>query len=113
MFDHLVSLFESNNTSRKLALRNKLQEVGMYDSDSVNSYLMKVFELRDQLVAIDDPVDDKELVTIAINGLPSSCEPFIQGLCAWKKPTKFDKLWALCVQEEIRLYNKQISEASA
>ena len=25
MFDHLVSLFESNNTSRKLALRHKLR----------------------------------------------------------------------------------------
>ena len=47
MFDHLVRLFESNNTNRKLALRNKLREVGMYDSDSVNSYLMKVSELQD------------------------------------------------------------------
>ena len=52
----------------------------MNDSNSVNSYLMKVSELRDQLAAIDDLVDDKELVTIALNGLPSSWEPFIQGL---------------------------------
>ena len=82
----------------------------MYDSDSINSYLMKVSELRDQLAAINDPVDDKELVTIALNGLPSSWEPFIQGLCAWKKPTKFDKLWALCVQEETRLQSRNKSQ---
>ena len=78
----------------------------MYDSDSFNSYIMNISELRDQLEAVGYPIDDKELVTIALNGLPSSWEPFIQGLCAWKKPTKFDKLWALCVQEETKSRNK-------
>ena len=110
MFDHLVSLFGSNNTSRKLDLRNKLQEVGMYDSKSVKSYIMKVFKLRYQFAAIDDLVDGKELVTITPNGVPSSWEPFIQGLCAWKKPPKFDKLWALCVQEETRLQSRNKSQ---
>jgi hypothetical protein len=42
MFDALVGLFESKNTSRKLALRNYLCCIMMTTSDSVATYFMKV-----------------------------------------------------------------------
>ena len=82
MFDALVELFESKNTSRMLTLRNQLRYMSMIGSNKITSYLMKVSQLRDQLAAIEDPINDKELVTITLNGLPSSWEPFIQGVCA-------------------------------
>ena len=67
---------------------------------------MKISQLRDHLAAIEDPVNDKELVTITLNGLPTSWEPFIQGVCARDKLPSFDKLWADCVQEESRLISR-------
>jgi len=82
MFDALVGLFESNNSSRQLALRNQLCDSRMKNEDTINSYFMRISQLKDQLAAIKDIVNEKELVTIALNGLPSSWEPFIQGICA-------------------------------
>ena len=52
MFGALVGLFESNNTSRRLALRHQLKAIG-------------------------DAVTDDELVTIALNGFASSWDPFV------------------------------------
>jgi len=95
MFDALVELFESKNNSRMLT-----------SSNTITSYLMKVSQLRDQLVVIEDLVNDKELVTITLNGLPPSWEPFIQGVCDRDKFPKFDKLWVDCVQEETGLISK-------
>jgi len=106
VFDALVELFESKNTSRMLTLRNKLCSINMTSSDTITSYLMQVSRLKDQLAAIEDPVNDKELVTITLNGLPSSWEPFIQGICARDKLPKFDKLWVDYVQEESRLVSR-------
>jgi hypothetical protein len=42
----------------------------MSKTDSINTYLTKVSEIRDQLKTIGDKVLDVELVTISLNGLP-------------------------------------------
>jgi hypothetical protein len=78
----------------------------MSRSDFVVSYLMRVSQLRDELRAIGDTIDDAELVTVTLNGFPSSWDPFVQGICAREKLPKFDKLWTDCVQEEARLLSK-------
>jgi hypothetical protein len=108
MFNALVKLFESKNISRKLALRNQLRCFKMSKSDTINIYLTKVSEIRDQLKAIGDEVPDTELVTISLNGLPISWEPFIQSICGRKKLPKFDHLWSDCVQEETRMLSRKI-----
>lgn len=43
MYDALVGLLESNNTSRKLALRHQLRNIMMNKSDTVATYFMSVF----------------------------------------------------------------------
>jgi hypothetical protein len=67
---------------------------------------MRISQIKDQLAAIGDPVDDVELVTTTLNGFPSSWDPFVQGICARSKLPKFNKLWADCTQEESRLISK-------
>jgi hypothetical protein len=50
--------------------------------DTVASYLMRITQIRDQLVAIGEAVDDTELVNVALNGFLRSWEPFVQrDLC--------------------------------
>jgi len=49
MYDALVGLFKSNNTSKKLTLRHQLHSVMMSILDYVVSYLMRVSQLRDKL----------------------------------------------------------------
>jgi hypothetical protein len=80
MYDALVGLYQSGNADQKSILKH-LQATKMSSSDIVVSYLMRITQIRDQLAAIGEVVDDVELVNVALSGLPSSWEPFVQGLC--------------------------------
>ena len=42
-----------------------------------------------------------------LNGLPRSCDSFIQVICAKKKLITFNRLWEECTQEEARLITKE------
>jgi hypothetical protein len=74
MYDALVGLYQSGITTRKLILRHKLRSIQMSKSDIVASYLMSITQIRDQLVAIGEAVDDIELVNVALNDL---CRGFV------------------------------------
>jgi hypothetical protein len=78
----------------------------MTKSDSIATYFMKVSQLRDQIKAIGDTIDDAKLVTMTLNELPSSWESFVQRICGWEELPKFDQLWTDCVQEEAKLLSK-------
>ena len=42
-----------------------------------------------------------------LNGLPRSCDSFIQGICAKKKLITFSRLWEECTQEEAWLITRE------
>jgi hypothetical protein len=46
VFDALVILYQSENINQKM-LRNKLREMQMSKTDTIDSYLMKITELYD------------------------------------------------------------------
>jgi hypothetical protein len=97
MLDALAGLFESKNKRMKLALRNQLHCIMMTMLDSVSTYFIKVSQLRYQLKAIGDIVDDAKLVIVTLNGLPSSWESFVQSICGRVQLPKFDHFWTDCV----------------
>jgi hypothetical protein len=80
MLDALVSLFQSDNMSRKMILKTKLRECRMSTSDNVTSYLMRITQIRDQLAAVGETILDAELVNVALNGFSKAWEPFIMGI---------------------------------
>jgi len=92
MFDALDTLYWSENISRKMLLRNKLRVMWMNKANTIAVYLMKIIELRDQFASIGEEVEGEEILPIALNGL-SSWQPFVRGVCAWKKIPTFEKLW--------------------
>ena len=47
------------------------------NTDTVASYLMRITQIRDQLVTIGEVVDDTKLVNVALNGFLESWEPFV------------------------------------
>jgi hypothetical protein len=71
MYDALVTLYQSVNISHEM-LKNKLTTTDMSNTNTKASYLIKINELRDQLVSIKMKVGDEELVPIALNGFSSS-----------------------------------------
>jgi hypothetical protein len=74
--------------------------------ETIANYFMRISQVKDQLEAIGDPLDDVELVTTTLNGFPSSWDPFVQGICTRSKFPKFNKLWVEYTQEESRLISK-------
>jgi hypothetical protein len=97
MFDALVSLYQSENIERKKILQNKLISIEMTGSNTVTNYLMKITQICDQLVAVGEKIADAELVNMALNGFPTSWEPFVKGICARENLLKFERLWDDCI----------------
>ena len=103
MFDALSRLYEGKNINRKMTLRTQLKNVKMQNSESIQSYFTRVSQIKEQIEAIGDSVEEAELVMTTLNGLPRSWDPFIRRICSKSKMTKFNRLWEDCTQEEARL----------
>ncbi|XP_057863426.1 uncharacterized protein LOC131071557 [Cryptomeria japonica] len=106
MFSTLEKMYEVNNTSRILALRNQLTHIRLEKGESITSYFMRMTDLKDQLSAVEKEVEDNDLTLTTLNGLPPAWEPFIQGISVRIELPKFERLRADCIQEESRLAAK-------
>jgi hypothetical protein len=78
----------------------------MSKSDIVASYLKRITQIHDQLVAIGEVVDDTELVNVALNGFLGSWEQFVLGICPREKFPPFERLWIDCIQEEAQIESR-------
>jgi len=70
VYDKLVGMYEVNNLNLIPSLKNKLKELKMNRGKSVQSYVMRVSQLRDQLQTAGEPISDRELVMVTLQGLP-------------------------------------------
>ena len=61
-------------------------------------YFTRVAQIKDQLEAIGDMVEEVEVVMTTLNGLPRYWEAFIQGIYSRINLTKFQMLWEEFVQ---------------
>jgi hypothetical protein len=102
MMDGLTRLFEGKNINRRITLKTQMKNVKLQDSDSSQSYFSRVNQIKEHIEAIGDIVDEAEMVMTTLNGLPSSWDSFIQGICSRRKLIKFIILWEDCTQEEAR-----------
>ena len=75
----------------------------MQDSESIQSYFTRVSQIREQIEAIGDSVEEAKLLMTTMNGLPRPWDPYIKGIFSRRKLTKFSRLWEDCTQEEARL----------
>ena len=80
MFDSLKNLFENNYPSKALALRHQLHYIKVTNDETVDSYFMKVSQLRDDLSVIKETTGERELVMMTLNGFPDVWEPSSRAL---------------------------------
>ena len=66
MFDDLFQLYEGKNINRKMTLMTQLKNVKMQDSKSIQSYFTRVSQIKEQIEAIGDSVEETKLVIIDI-----------------------------------------------
>ena len=58
MVDSLFILFEGININRNMTLRNHLKRVRPQNSETMQSYFTRVAQIKDQLEAVDDMVEE-------------------------------------------------------
>ena len=104
ILDSLTRMFEGKNINRKMTLRQQLKNVKMQSSESIHSYFSRANQIKEQLEAIGDAVENDEIVISTLNGLPRIWDGFIQGVCTRRKNKlpKFNSLWEEAMQEEVR-----------
>lgn len=84
----------------------------MNKGEHVNACFMRIIELKDQFSNVGYEIESKELSLTTLGRLPTSREPFKQGISARSKLPKLDWLTFDCLQEEARLSPKGIKHKS-
>ena len=82
MFDSMTKLFEGKNINRNMTLRKHLKNVKIQNAETIQSYFTRVSQIKEQLEAVNEEVENGEIVITTLNGLPRSWDSFIQGICA-------------------------------
>ena len=61
-----------------MVLKDKLRSVKMVKDENVASYLTRVSNVKDELVAVGEIVPDSELVRIALKGFTKKWDVFVK-----------------------------------
>ena len=72
MYEALSKLFTIKNLGQVASLKNELRTMKMTKDDIVASFFVRIARIRDNIQAIDEIVPEKELVIVALLGLPPS-----------------------------------------
>ena len=72
MWKALTDLFQRKSDQRKLALKDKLINIKCENGDNMPKYLTKFTQCQDELGSVGVTVDDEDLVSLALLGLPKS-----------------------------------------
>ena len=86
-----------------MTLRNQLKNVKIQHLETIQSYFIRASQIKEQLEAIQENIEEGQIVMTTLYGLPRSWDSFIQRICAKKKLIKFSRLWEECTLEEAQL----------
>lgn len=102
MYDKLIGMYQVNNLSQILALKNQLKDVKINKGESIQAYFMRILKIKDQLSISGEVVSNEELVLIMLGGLPS-WETFSTTISNNGKFLTFNELLGKCNQEEAKM----------
>jgi hypothetical protein len=88
-------------------VKTQLKNTRMQKGESIQEYLSRISQFKEQLEAIRGTIDEDELIMMALNGLTKPWDAFIQTICAKTEKLKFDGLWEESIQEETRVGNRE------
>jgi len=60
MYEALRNLFENENLSRIIALKDQLRQCKFKRDDSISTFFVKLSQIRDQLTAIGETIPDRD-----------------------------------------------------
>ena len=83
-------------------IKRQLEETRMQEGESMDAFLTKIKDFKEQLLNIDEVISDKQLVSKVLAALPDSYQGFattIRLLTRGKESFNFDELISLLLQE--------------
>ena len=67
MWTSLTNLYQSSNENKKMVLREKLKNVHMRKGEGMDFYLTKITQVRDELAAVGEVVENINMVCTSLN----------------------------------------------
>ena len=77
MFDSLTKVIEGKNTNQKMTLRKQLKNVKIKNANNIHSYFTRVSQIKEQLEAVEEEVENIEVVITTLNDLQGPWDSFI------------------------------------
>ena len=102
-FDTLANLYEKKAPTQRRALKKQLRSLKMEKDETVATFFSKISQIRDQLMAIGDKVEDDDLVQTVFDGLPTTWETFLASVNGREVQPNFERLWHDCLEEGTRV----------
>ena len=69
MCDSLTNIFEEKNINKNMTLRNQLKNVKIKNVETMQSYFTRFSQIKKQLEAVEEEVENAEVVITTLNGL--------------------------------------------
>jgi hypothetical protein len=89
-------------------IRTQLKNTMMQKGESIQEYFSRISQFKEKIEAIRDAIDEYKLIMIALNGITIPWDEFIQMISTITEKLKFDGLWEECIQEEMRVANREV-----
>ena len=67
MFDSLTNIFEGKNINYNMTLIKQLKNVKIQNAETIQSYFTRVSQIKEQLEAVEEEVENAEVVIITLN----------------------------------------------
>lgn len=104
----LRQTYHSKDASNLLMYQSQLHSLKMSEGGVMEEYLRRARELKNKLAALGDPVVDRTLVQIVLNGLPRSYEFVIPSLTYAPVFPTFDIVCSKLITEYHKIQHRNI-----
>ena len=78
--DTLANFYEKKAPTQRRALKKQLRSLKMEKDETVATFFSRIFQIRDQPMAIGDKVEDDDLVQTVFDGLLTVWETFLASI---------------------------------
>ena len=85
MWKTLTELYQNSSDKRKLALKDKLHKIKMEKGETIQKYLTKFTQCRDELGSVGITVSEEDMVSLALLGLPNIQNSYQESVNGWEK----------------------------
>ena len=101
MWMTLHNLFQNKNENYVLVLEDKLKSTKMQLGEEITLYLMRLSQVKYELVVVGVTISDFDMVRIDLKGFNEEWNPFIKGIVVKEKLPDWNRLWDDFIQEEL------------